>query len=124
MEAADALELMAIEVSQIDTAFQFWLGSTFAVIVAVHSVRENITTRLKLVVVFLYVLLAIYSMVKSVGDFQQLAYLAEIASSQGFELPNDFSAIAGMIRVALYLLGTISTVIYIWLPGKTKRGAT
>jgi hypothetical protein len=124
MEAAEALELMAIEVSQIDTAFQFWLGSTFAVVVAIHTVRENITTRLKSIVVLLYVLLAMYSVIKSLGDFQQLTYLAEIASSEGYELPNDLSAIAGMIRVALYLLGTISTVVYIWLPGSNKRSVT
>ena len=124
MEAAEALELMAAEVSQIDAAFQFWLGSTFAVLVAVHSIRESITTRLKSIVVLLYVLLAMYSVVKSIGDYQQLIYLAEIASSKGYELPGDFTSIAGLIRFALYLVGTISTIIYIWRTRRYKNGAT
>jgi len=124
IEAADALELMAGEVSQIDAAFQFWLASTFAVIVAAHSIRETMTNRLKATITLLYVLLAIYSLTKSLGDFHQLMYLADFAATQGYELPTELNSIAGVIRFLLYFVGTIAAVIFVWSPGSNKGDAT
>jgi hypothetical protein len=118
MEAADALELMASEMAQIDAAFQFWLASTFAVIIAIHATRESIEIKLKTTITFLYVLLTIYSLVKTVGDFQQLSYLDSFVMASGVNLPNDISAIAGLLRFALYGLGSIATILYIWLSAK------
>ena len=124
MEAAEALELMAAEMGQIDTAFQFWLAATFAVVVAAHAVRESIDLSLKTIVTILYLLLTAFSVLKTLGDFQQVAYLAEIASAGGYDLTTEYSSLAGLFRFLLYFIATLAVSIYVWTVDRSKRGAT
>ena len=118
MEAAEALELMAGEMTQIDTAFQFWMGATFAVIVAVHTIRNSLDIRLRVTISMLYVFLALFSVLKTVGDFEQVSYFAGIAANAGHDISNSYLLAAGIFRYVIYGVGTIGAIIFVWMAGK------
>ncbi len=121
MGAAEALELMAGEMAQIDATFQFWLASTFAMIVAVHTISEGAEMRIKIVLTILYLLLSVYSVTKTVGDFQQLIYLSSFTASENINMPTDVAGLAGLMRFVIYGLGSISALVFVWYGVKRQN---
>ena len=118
MEPSAVIELLSMEVDQIDSAMEFWLGASFAVILAVHFTTNSLDQRFKLTIALLYVLVTAISVFRILGDISQMNYLTGQLADAGIELPNEFSGVAMGLRLTLYALGSAATLAYVFYPGR------
>ena len=117
MEPSAVIELVAGEVDQMDAVFEFWLAGTFAVIVAIHAIRESLNARLKLLMAGLYIALTLIALFHTVGDSRQISYLNTFLQESANEYVNagGFAGAAAMLlRFALFTVGALCVVVFIF----------
>ena len=106
------LELIGMHVSQVDTAFEFWLTISFGVLVALHIARLSITRQLKLLLCFLYLSATLIAVFHTVGDLlQAFEYIKLIEQESPAHLWN---AMGGLLRMFVYAVGTASVSVAIF----------
>ena len=103
---------------KITSCFQeFWLVATFGVIVAIHATRESTIFRLKLMISFLYSALTVFALLDTIGSFMQIDYLFSLIENDLFDpaqLSNTPAMLASVLRLALYLVGSVIVLIFIF----------
>ena len=112
MTEYEALALIGVHVDQIDAAFEFWLTISFGVLVAVHIARSSMARQLKFLLCALYVSSALIAIFHTIGDFTQAVEHMErvqLASSA-----NYWNLMGGILRMIVYLVGTVSVSIAIF----------
>jgi hypothetical protein len=117
MEPSAVIELVAGEVDQMDAVFEFWLAGTFAVIVAIHAVRESLNPRLKLLMAGLYATLTLIALLHTIGDSLQITYLNSFLQESANEYvgAGGFAgALAMLLRYALFTVGALCVVVFIF----------
>ena len=112
MSEVELHQLIAMHVTQIDSAFEFWLTISFGVLMAIHIVGRTMLMPFKVLICILYVAASLISILMTIGD---MAQAAEFVKSLDSNLPGTpFNAAAQIIRLCLYTLGTaiISIAIF------------
>ena len=112
MSEAEITEFLMMSTEQVDAAFEFWLTISFGVLIAVHITRSTTSKHLKIAMSVLYVTASMIIVLHTLGDFMQIAeYKRQIDKSFAGEIPNS---IAGVLRLLLYILGTVGVAIAIF----------
>ena len=112
MSEYEVLELIGMHVSQVDTAFEFWLTISFGVLVAVHIARSSITRQLKFLLCFLYISASLIVVFHTIGDLiKAVEYGERIENESPAQLWNILGA---MLRMVVYSVGTMSISIAIF----------
>jgi hypothetical protein len=113
----EILDLIGTETSQVDAAFEFWLTITFAFVVAAFAARTRFSMRLKLLVSSLYLVASAVFILKYVGDLSAVQTLTATLPETAPNLFNIPGGLSHLLRFALYVVGTIAAIVYLFLPG-------
>ena len=106
------LELIGMHVSQVDTAFEFWLTISFGVLVALHIARSSITRQLKLLLCFLYLSATLIAVFHTVGDLLQAYQYMEMIQQES--PANAWNGMGALLRMIVYTVGTVSVSVAIF----------
>lgn len=108
-------------IDQIDAAFEFWLTISFGVLIATHVTRESIAIQLKVAMFFLYIAASLVAFLHTIGDLASVRVLMEFVPDL-LESGEIFNQVAGLIRIALYIFGTIGVSVLIFKYEKWTTG--
>ena len=114
MNEAAIRELLLMHVDQLDSAFEFWLTASFAVLIAIHMTKQTLSHNIKVLICLLYVSTSLIAVLLTIGDVLQIAeFTAQIDSSGDIAgaVPNSLAMI---LRFIVYLMGTIAISIAIF----------
>ncbi len=95
------------------TTFEFWLGASFAVVVAVHAARESITRELRLALTCLYLFFVLSTLVKTWADMHTMAMYEAYLTEDNIDVRSLPNILVMVTRVTIYLLGSATVVWYI-----------
>jgi hypothetical protein len=115
LEAFEILQLMADEAGQVDDSLEFWLMGSFAVVVAAHTARESLTPRTRHALAAIYTLFCVTTLIKFWADVDSLLYYAQMFEESDYTMNRIPNTIAGVSRLALYLIGSAGSIAYIYL---------
>ena len=121
METAAIVELISMEIDQINATTEFWLTCVFAVIAASHLARDSLNIYLRVTIVVLFSLVTAISAFGLIGDRQQIVWLLGFLTEQGVEPPLTFSRLAILMRFALFTVGSVAAIGYVFYVGRTNR---
>ena len=112
ISSADLLNLVLAQRSSIDLQFQFWLTITFAVIVASFIAGRRLVPKLRMLAAVLYVLASAHITARWIYDGIIATQWLEVLARRGVDFQVPW--LAAYLRMALMLLGTVSTLIFLF----------
>ena len=113
MTNAELHELTFIALAQVDTYFQFWLTSTFAVILVGFLASHHLTRGLACLVTVLYLLASFLFLMRInlAGDM----YAQYVAAITELPFPVETTESFIFMRLLVFFGGTLSAVVYLWI---------
>ena len=118
---AELLELILMSESSIDIQAQFWITVTFATIVASYAARESLSNKLRALVSTLYLIATVVFASRWYYEVLDILIYEEMLRELGYE--NNTPILTGISRIALMLVGTVSTIYFIYF-GKRESDDT
>ena len=118
---AELLELILMSESSIDIQAQFWITVTFATIVASYAARESLSNKLRALVSTLYLIATVVFASRWYYEVLDILIYEEMLRELGYE--NNTPILTGISRIALMLVGTVSTICFIYF-GKRESDDT
>jgi hypothetical protein len=110
---SDLIDHFYDAVALTDSALQFWISITFAVIVGVHFVGDRLSRQMYLLMAGLYGLVSVVFLSRYIGASIQLVhYLNSIRAQYDWPVPWIYSAVAGYGTLVLLIFGTIGTLYF------------
>lgn len=121
---ADFYEVQTGLIELMDSNLEFWMASTFAIVLAFHFAGDQISRLMKAIVIFVYVTAAILFSVRIASLGNTFGQLNEMLIKGGAEpWPQDdvFVGLILMLRLLLVSVGTIATVWYVIKAGRNME---
>ncbi len=112
IDSADLLELVLLHREALSSQTQFWLTSSFAVIVASFVAGPRLTGRYRIFIGLLYLLVTVYVFGGLVIVSRELVPIFEELQSRGISA--QIPIIAASSRVLLLLFGTFLTLVFLY----------
>ena len=111
MSDAELHELVFLALGQADASFQFWLTTTFAVIVVAFLASRHLTGILVSIISLLYGLTTIIlvSRLRLAGQM----YRQYIEAIEELPFPIGEASIAAYLRPTIIIVGTLSALAYL-----------
>ena len=113
MEAIDTaaiLEHLAFATSHVDSQFEYWLTITFASIVAGAVTGPRLEIKVRIFLVFLYLLATALLTLEYIGASQQIIQSALALNDRGITHEGvNFGPYQFALRLLLFLAGTLGT---------------
>lgn len=116
---AELLEIIVIAFSELEALFQYWLSVTFALLVASFVAKEYFSNNVRIIIGTLYTVstaIAVYRY--TILGVNGLMLVDEL-SSRGVQWAG-INVWVGGARVALIVLGSITTIWFLYSTGKPK----
>ena len=113
IETADLMELVLIHREAMDVQLQFWMTTTFAIIVATFAARELLTFKYRILIAVLYLLATATFITRWYSDGQEINALFDELASRG--MPYDQPTAAVRLRFLLYVLGTSAAIYFLFM---------
>ena len=105
-----------MEVNQdIDTQFQFWISITFAVLVATFVAGHRLSRGGRAVIAALYLCGAALLLSRYFSALSHLGIVLGLYEQYGVEPPSVIGT-AGLLRITIFLVGSLVTVLSVLLP--------
>jgi uncharacterized membrane protein (DUF485 family) len=114
MSSYEIAELIINVTGQMDSLFNYWMSASFAVLVSSYIGREHFNFSITLSISVLYFLASIMFLARYYAMSTLIVYYTELA---GAAIPPQFlaaSPIIGITRLPTFLLGFITTEVYLW----------
>ena len=122
-EAREVFELVQNMMAGLDAQFQFWLSITFAVVVASHLARDELSRLLRIALAGLYLGCVALIAFKTLMYFEQGVHLSEILFELG-EMPDSrWVPTIRWTRIAVMVAGTAAAATFVLIPSLTRRKA-
>lgn len=119
--SSDLLNLLLTQRTSIDTQFQFWLSITFAVTVAGFVAGRSVNLKLRLLVAVLYVLATAHLATRWMYDGAVGERWVKVLVSRGIDIGIPWHSV--YLRIAVMLLGTVSTLVFLFRHDRRAGGA-
>ncbi len=103
-------ELLFIAIEHIDTAFNYWVSVTFALIIAAHFVGRNLNRREAYTLVGLY---AGFCIVYAGRIIYSGLMASRYTDAINFLPPPDYMNLLGIMRYPVFLIGSIAAVYFL-----------
>jgi hypothetical protein len=114
LSLADRYEIYFSNIELINASFEFWMTSTFAILVAFHFAGGNISRRLYQLASFLYLLLTVLFLVRMYVSLAQLVMIADQVAQLGLDQmmvpPN--SLLSPVLYIVIVVLGSVGTWLF------------
>ena len=107
-------ELMLMHVDQLDSAFEFWLTASFAVLIAIHMTKQALSYKIRILICILYVSTSLVAVLLTIGDILQIIEFAEQLDPDGNVAGAIPNSLATILRFIVYLVSTIAISIAIF----------
>ena len=115
LNPTDYYELQIATIALMNVNIEFWLGITFAVIVAFHFASGGITKRFYQFALSLYLVSSIFFAVRYFNAVSAFVAFDEILIEAGFEpYPIGNSLLVFIATVSLFSVGTVGTALFIY----------
>ena len=114
MSSYEIAELIINVTGQMDSLFNYWMSASLAVLVSSYIGREHFNFSITLSISVLYFLASIMFLARYYAMSTLIVYYTELA---GTAIPPQFltaSPIIGITRLPTFLLGFITTEVYLW----------
>ena len=114
MSSYEIAELIFNVTGQMDSLFNYWMSASFAVLVSSYIGREHFNFSITLSISVLYFLASIMFLARYYAMSTLIVYYTELAEAA---IPPQFltaSPIIGITRLPTFLLGFITTEVYLW----------
>ena len=115
MDPAAIRELIALESSQIDASFEYWLAASFAVVVAVHAARGSLSRFARLLLSGAYLVFTIGTLLKFWADVSEITHLNELLVGTALDASTAANWWAASARVFMYLLFSSMVIAFVFL---------
>jgi hypothetical protein len=122
MDLAAIRELIALESAQVDASFEYWLGASFAVVVAAHAGRESMSKFLKHSLSGAYLLFTLGTLVKFWADVSEITHLNALLLDTELDVATTPNQAAGFTRIAMYIVFSAMVTAFVLLGGKSEAG--
>jgi hypothetical protein len=106
----------------IDTQFQFWISITFAVLVASFVADERLSRTERRVITVLYLFAATIVLQRYMSALAHQQTVLAMFSANGVPQP-ELPALAFLLRVVLFTLGSLVTALSVLFPRLGRRRA-
>ena len=114
------LELFLQVNADIDTQFQFWISVTFAVLVASFVADERLSRLERGVISALYLCATTILLYRYLTALTYQDYALGLFTQYGVERPTQATT-AGVLRLALFTLGSLVAALSVLFPGFFAR---
>ena len=114
MSEAEIRELLLMHVDQLDSAFEFWLTASFAVLIAIHMTKEALSHKVRILICILYISTSLVAILLTIGDLSQILELAAQIDQDGSVAGAIPNFLATILRFIVYLVGTIAISIAVF----------
>ena len=114
MSSYEIAELIINVTGQMDSLFNYWMSASFAVLVSSYIGREHFNFSITLSISVLYFLASIMFLARYYAMSTLIAYSTELASAAISTQFLTASPIIGITRLPTFLLGFITTEVYLW----------
>ncbi len=124
MNAADYYEVQTGIIQLMDSNLEFWMGATFAIVLAFHFAGKKISILMKSIVIFVYLTASILFQVRIMSlssTFGELNAALIAAGAAPWPQEEIYTGIILILRQLLLTVGTLATVWYVVTAGKSER---
>ncbi len=108
----------------ISEQFNFWMATTFAIVVASYTAGDRLNIGFRIILVVLYLMACVVFFLRYAGAVESVGILAEQLRALGSELGPRTVPIASFIRRLLMIVGTIVAVLLVLFPSWTGEKQT
>ena len=116
------LQLSILEISgTITDQFQFWMTTTFAVVIACYTAGERLGNTLRLAIASIYIVAVAMFYLRYLDAASAVAYYAELLRALGGEIPARRVGLITFLRKTLMLGGSILALVLIFRPSLTGQ---
>jgi hypothetical protein len=115
MDPAAIRELIALESSQIDASFEYWLSASFAVVVAAYAARESLSRLARYILSGAYLIFTIGTLLKFWADVSEIVQLSELLIGTDFDARTVPNWLAAGARVFMYLFFSSIVTMFVFL---------
>lgn len=119
ISTAELIELVSILTTAMDTQFQYWLAVSFALIVAGYMVGSNISKRVRLVLISLYLLITIVFFVRYSLTGVNIMMLADELVVREVPWTRLVGTWQAIVRMLVILGGTVASVWFFYFGYKS-----
>jgi hypothetical protein len=103
---------------QVNSQFELWLTITFAVIIASYIAGHNLSRSLRQLIASLYLLVSILLLAVAAGA---VSFAREMGGTSILEVPSFLGYTIALLRPTVWILGTITTIIFIFSGNRTNQ---
>ena len=122
MDLAAIRELIALESVQVDASFEYWLGASFAVVVAAHTGRESMSKFLKRALSGAYLLFTLGTLIKFWADVSEIMHLNAFLLDTELDVATVPNRAAGFARIAMYIVFSAMVTAFVFFGGTSQSG--
>ena len=105
--------------ASISEQFNFWLATTFAIVVASYTAGDRINLSFRVVLVALYLMACAVFFLRYLGAVDSVSSLAEQLQAMGSDLGPRSVPVSSFIRQLLMISGTLVAVLIVLFPSWT-----
>ena len=116
---AELIALLQSESASIDMQFQLWITITTAVVIAGYSVRNLLSSMMRIFIAVMYALAAATIAFRYANDASQFIFLKNELSSRGVDYPTVIDL--RILRALIFSCGTIATLVFISFKSTSKE---
>lgn len=111
LDPASLLELVLLSEASIDYQVESWLTVSFAIIVASFAVRHVLTTKMRWIISFLYIIATSLFVSRWYYNGIDIGVFTEALVLQGFESP--LPHLTRLSRIVLIAFGSFTTLYFV-----------
>ena len=121
MDPAVLRELIALESAQWDASFEYWLGASFAVVVATHAARDSLLRKHTQMLCGVYVLFCLATFAKNWADLDEMVRLSALIIDTELSVSTVPNVIATVSRLLIYLVFSVLVTVFIFQSGSLQK---
>ena len=118
--SGELIELILLQREAFDTQFQFWITTSFAVIVASFVTGSRLGPRYRLAIAALYALTTFMIFARWGHDAREMVLL--ISEVQKRDIPYTGPIVFALTKAIIILLGTVTALVFLYQDAKNDRG--
>ena len=115
------IHLVLLEISNtIADNFQFWLATTFAVVVVTYTAGQKLQISIRAALAIIYLMAAGMFYLRYQLSSDQAAYYFHLLREMNSDLPAPYQGLVTILRKSVMLAGSLLAIIFLFAPEWTR----
>ncbi|NIA27543.1 MAG: hypothetical protein GWP02_05765 [Desulfobulbaceae bacterium] len=115
------IHLVLLEISNtIADNFQFWLATTFAVVVVTYTAGQRLQISIRAALAVVYLMAAWMFFLRYQMSSDQAAFYFQLLREMNSDLPAPHQGLVTILRKSVMLAGSFLAVIFLFVPSWTR----